>query len=340
MEKSGNLSGMLARVLPILAYDRNIARLTYERLPKYAFPLKGLLKALQIMEAKFHTSGSTDNEPILKLQFSQSAIDKTYRKTNELLVASFREQAETDYRGIYRTLLDNGPPGNNELRQEGSGCGLLTIFLDQVIAEFTPLVTSPADKTFLRGLEENILRIASDFYWAYKITSYLSPTGVLENEEDFKTDLQKMIDDKVVTIPDNIVSQLLSLVKYILKGVFLLNNLATGVGLEVANVQQIPNGARKRHRVVDRLSQGTGNPKRRKFFISRLDKAIGEISSEEIVQQIGIFKAQAVVTTPTHRTLALERNLSNNALEYLKQNCEFDDTQIVQLVHANGQLMN
>ena len=64
----------------------------------------------------------------------------------------------------YRMLLDNPPPGRTQLEQEGSGCGLITVFIEQCIAEFSPLVSSDADETFLRGLEDNLLKISSDFF--------------------------------------------------------------------------------------------------------------------------------------------------------------------------------
>ena len=44
-----------------------------------------------------------------------------------------------NYRRRYRTLLDNGPPGRTLLEAEGSGCGLIAVFIEQSIAKFSPL---------------------------------------------------------------------------------------------------------------------------------------------------------------------------------------------------------
>ena len=106
----------------------------------------------------------------------------------------------TDYRNEFRTLLDNTPPGTNDLLAEGSGCGVLSVYLNQVVADYTPRIQSAADATFLRGLEENVLRMASDFYWAYKLPTYLSSNELLtmEKEQELRTDMNKMLLDNIV----------------------------------------------------------------------------------------------------------------------------------------------
>ena len=84
--KSGPLSGTMARVLPILACDRDAARLMYERLPPYEFTLRGLKKVLEIMEEKFGKDISDTEIPRLTLRFSSSRVDGNYRATNALIV--------------------------------------------------------------------------------------------------------------------------------------------------------------------------------------------------------------------------------------------------------------
>ena len=133
-----------------------------------------------------------------------------------------------DYRNEFRTLLDNTPPGTNDLLAEGSGCGLLSVFLNQVVADFTPQIQSAADGTFLRGLEENVLRMASDFYWAFKLPTYLSSNGLLTmaKEHELRTDINKMLLENSVVIPEDLVPNLLEFVTYVLKGIFHLNKFA------------------------------------------------------------------------------------------------------------------
>ena len=70
-----------------------------------------------------------------------------------------------DWAGYYKTLVGNQPPSTTTLRAEGCGCGLLS-YIEQTVAEYTPLISSDADDTFLRGLKDNLLKIESDYYWA------------------------------------------------------------------------------------------------------------------------------------------------------------------------------
>ena len=81
-----------------------------------------------------------------------------------MLVAGFRGENGVDWAGYYNTLLDNEPPSITAVEAEGSGCGLLSVYIERTVAEYTPLISSDADATFLRGLEDNLLKIASDYY--------------------------------------------------------------------------------------------------------------------------------------------------------------------------------
>ena len=332
---------MLARIIPIIGFDRDMVRLEYERLPQVNFPLTGLKKVVGIMEKHFKSNSSSDDTPSVTLQFSPSTLDTAYRNTNNLLVEGLGGNNDMNYRQRYRTLLDNGPPGTTQLEAEGSGCGLIAVFIEKSIAEFSPLVLSDADETFLRGLEDNLLKVSSDFYWAWKLATYVDSSGVLTADEEIRleADLRSITNERTVDIPDVIVPPLLSLLNYILKGTFLLNRLATGQPLSTVPLRQGSRGSRKRYRIVDRLSQGAGRNKKRRFYISKLLSALNDMGREELTEEVRILQAHAVVNRPTNGSVALERNLSNSAVKYLKDSCEFKtDENIAHILQANDML--
>ena len=337
VQKVGNLSGMLARVLPVIAYDREIIRLDYERMPHYAFPLDGVKEVMMIIENHFATFESSQATPPLTFQFSESTLNKTYRETNSLLVAVFDEDEENDS-AHYMALLNNPPPTSAELKEEGSGCGLVSVFIEQTLAHFQPLIQSSADDNFLRGLKDNLLRVASDFYWADFIPEYLTTDGVLTSAKKTKLgrDLTKMITDQVVTIPETIVPYIFKFMTYVLNGVFHLNQQACPSSVP-ENVDE-NSGSRKRRIIVLRLSEGDGGDRKRRFYLSRLKRSLGDITPECLEQQLRILKVQAVVTTPTHRSVALERNLCADALEYLVTDCAYTPDDLILLNTANNSL--
>ena len=344
VEKSGRLSGMLARVIPVLSHDREMIRLVYEKLPQYDFSLDGLKKVLGIMEVKFHKCSSTEEVPPVTLQFSQSRLDEEFRNTNKLVVGQFKKDGVIAYRGYFRALLDNTSPGAKELSHEASGCGQVSVFLEQMIAEFSPRVKTSGDLTFLRGLEDNILRIAADFFWAFFITKYLNTDGVLVNTQEklLNRDLDVILQEQVITIPEEIMPYLFSLLRYIVNGVFVLNRFAScsEEDEQAADMIAPDDKSRKRFRLVDRLSQGFGPRKKRKFYISKLDKAIAEMTRAEIEQQIRILKSQAVLTSRSRQSVELERNLNDGALAYLKNECNFSDEHLAKLLNSIELLTN
>ena len=122
------------------------------------------------------------------------------------------------------TLLDNAPPGTEELQEEAKGEGLLAVYREHITAVLTPLIQTPADLTFIRSLEDYLLRIADDFCWAYKVPSYLSKFGTLtrDKEAQLRSDLNEMIRLKTVRYPPDIVLNSLSFVTYVIKGTSLL----------------------------------------------------------------------------------------------------------------------
>ena len=61
------------------------------------------------------TAESTDDLSPVTYQISQSRLNEAYRDTNNLLISPFTDRLFNDYRGVVTTLLDNAPPGTEEL---------------------------------------------------------------------------------------------------------------------------------------------------------------------------------------------------------------------------------
>ena len=97
-------------------------------------------------------------------------------------------------------------------------------------------------------------------------------------------------------------------------------------------------GSRKRKRIVQRLAQGLGRARKRRFFISNLVKSMNNFSKEAIQQQIKILITQSIVSAPTHKSVQLERTISEDAKTFLKMSCNYDENELTQLEIANGQL--
>ena len=127
VEKSGPTSGTLARVIPILSFDRDTVRLPQEKLPPSSFSLVGFKKALAVMEFEFANSLATNNEPPITLQFSRSNLQQQFRRTNALLIRDFRQHGDVDYDRILTTLHNCSPPDASRLPAETSGEGLLSL---------------------------------------------------------------------------------------------------------------------------------------------------------------------------------------------------------------------
>ena len=140
-----------------------------------------------------------------------------------------------------------------------------------------------------------------------------------EKVDQLKTDIKHIGINKIVTIPKDIIPHLLKLVRYVVKGMFWLNNLVQDSPIQASSAPSAVIGSRKRKRIVHRLGQGLGRAKKRRFFISNLSKAMQNLSKDIIEQQIRILIAQGVVTAPTHRSVELERNMSDDAINFLKE---------------------
>ena len=98
---------MLARIIPIIGYDRGMIRIEYERLPQVSFPLTGLKKVVGLMEKHFKSYSSSDDSPSVTLQFSPSALDTAYHKTNKLRVEGLPRNNDMHHRRLKQLLCDS-----------------------------------------------------------------------------------------------------------------------------------------------------------------------------------------------------------------------------------------
>ena len=65
---------------------------------------------------------------------------------------------------------------------------------------------------------------------------------------------------------------------------------------------------------------------------------MNNFSKEAIQQQIKILITQSIVSAPTHKSVQLERTISEDAKTFLKMSCNYDENKLTQLEIANGQL--
>ena len=90
-----------------------------------------------------------------------------------LLTEDYRRGPNRNLGRVLTILLDIPPPNADELLEEASGVGRVSVFLSKTRAEFKSLCINPGDKLFLDSLETNLLRVACDFYWADFICGFL-----------------------------------------------------------------------------------------------------------------------------------------------------------------------
>ena len=64
------------------------------------------------------------------------------------------------------------------------------------------------------------------------------------------------------------------------------------------------------------------------------------ITRQTLEQQVRILISHGVLTAPTHRSVSLQRSISDGALLYLKENCEYNDPQLAALLQANEALQD
>ena len=117
-----------------------------------------------------------------------------------MLISPFNDRPITDYRKVVTTLLDNAPPGTDELREETKGEGLLAVYREQITTVFTPLIQTPADLTFIQVWRTIYQELQLTFFSAYKVRSYLSKFGAFtsDKEAQLRNYLNEMIRLKTV----------------------------------------------------------------------------------------------------------------------------------------------
>ena len=216
----------------------------------------------------------------------------------------------------------------------------MSIFIRQTMAEYKAMGLSPGDENFLRGFEANILRVASDFFWADYISGFLTETGLLIEAEEWRlqTDLRDMITAKIVTIPETIVKPLMNFMTYTLLSVIHLNEFVAGKRGSIPAHSSHDMANNKRKRIVGRLSLGLTAAKRRRFTLSKLSQALGDIPKATIESQIRILESHAVVTCPTRRSVQLNRILSHDVQTYLLAHCGYTQVELVTLMNNSEQL--
>ena len=326
IKKAGPNSGCLARIIPIIGLDRNMVRMQQEQMSPYSFSLDGLKSAFSIFETKFNKFTAQDKPPIV-LQFSQSNLLKEFRENNDRETAPHMSHGEFNLDSILTILLNNRPPNADQLKTEYSGNARVQFFLNQTEAEFCSMIISPGDRNTLNGLRGHLLRVASDFYWANFICSFLDSDGKLTDAkaEDMGKKLDKLIEDKVATIQDSILDPLFNFLLYSLKCAFQLNALANG-GSQIAGT--VNENAKKRKRIIERLAKGYTANKRRRFPISKVKESLQALGANCIEEQLSVLASHVVVEKPTNKSICLVSALSIDAQSYLKTNCTYSDMEI------------
>ena len=304
----------------------------YIRLPPKTFSLGGFKEAFAIMERYFCDQTSEDDEPALTLEFTNSTLMTQFRKTNNLLTTQFRG-LETNLKGIFSTLLNNSPPNSDALQEEGSGVGQIKVFLAQTQAEFQSAKGHPGDVNTLAGLETNLLRVASDYFWASHICGFLSEDGLLSEDSKIllEASLGEMIERKTVTIPDDILQPLFRFLRYTQLGARHLNKFSAGVSNDNPVLEPLPVASNKRKRLILRLGEGHTRAKKRRFPFSRVKEAVRAESLQIVEDQVRILESHAIVECPSKRSVQLVRSFSDRAQAYMVESCGLTYVEIAQL---------
>lgn len=339
---SGETSGTLARVIPILAFDGEILRLQCERFPSQSFSLNGIKKAFSLLEFQFRNFSSTSGTPSIILEFSPSRLLNEYRLNNMLITEQDRIGPQRNLGRVITTLLNMSPPDAEVLLREGSGVGRVTVFLTRIRAEFKGFCKTSGDKLYLDGFESNLLRVASDFFWADFVCGFLDNNGVLSDtmEAELITKASNIVTHKRAVIPDHILEPLFKFMRYTIIGVLHLNEYASGSQMVSVVIPRDDTASLKRKRIVQRLSRGYTGAKRRCFQLSRLKDALRDLDIQMIERQITILETQVVVTRPSRRSVELTRRFSTNARNYLCSSCSFTEEEFEQLAQNNTQLID
>jgi len=328
VEKAGSMSGALARVVPIIGLDKEMVRLHQERLPPFSFELDGIKTILKKLEEAMGIFTS-DKEPPIVICLSESELLHQYRQDNATKTSVDRGDDSFDLRKVLKTLLDSSPPKVADLQREGSGIAAATLFLRQTEAEFYCAVASPGDKNVIQGLSTNLLRIASDFFWADFICKWLSCDGTLDPAKELLIDaaINNIVQEKKAIISTSVVKAIFKFLHYCILGGFHLNKYAAAAG----GIMDRNDGARKRKRIIQRMAKGINPGKRRRFHVSKVKEALKVFTSDEVDRQLKILVVHEIVEKPTSRTVRLVRNFSLDAMAFLQNKCLYDGNDIEEL---------
>ena len=283
------------------------------------FSLNGLKDAFAVLENEFRNISFTDNIPSVTLTFSSSPLLDQYRKTNDLLTIHRREGNNRDLAFVLNTLVNNAPPDNDTLEVEGTGVGLVTVFLSKTRTEFQALCKHPGDELVLDALETNLHRVACDFFYADFVCKYLDNHGNLnaENKLRLQVATRNLVTQKRAIIPNNILAPLFRFMRYTLIGTFSLNQYSAGRQQVLSDIPDDQTPSLKRKRILNKLSKGYTINKKRRFAYSRLKEALGNTLSKRFMEeQIEILEANVVITRPTRRSVELSRRLCATAQNY------------------------
>ena len=155
-----------------------------------------------------------------------------------------------------------------------------------------------------------------------------------------QSDLREMLTAKVVTIPETIVKPLMDFMSYALKSVIHLNEFVAGKRGSVPVHASRDMANNKRKRIVERLSLGLTAAKRRRFTLSKLSHALGDIPKPTIESQIRILESHAVVSCPTRRSVQLNRILSHDVQAYLLAHCGYTQVELATLMNNSERLID
>ena len=184
----------------------------------------------------------------------------------------------------------------------------------------------PGDDAMIAGLQTNLLRVASDFFWAFFICGFLTKDGELTTDSKnlLEDSVKNMINQKNYTIPNEVLKPLFRFMRYSLLGARHLNKFSVGAPNDMpVREPLVATANNKRKRIISRLAQGYTRAKKRRFPLSRVKDAVGEVSLVVIEDQIRILESHAVVLRPSKRSVQLVRTFSERARAYMVSSCGF-----------------
>ena len=243
--------------------DKELIKLYQENLVKHSVVLDGVHALLNILETRLWNVKSTQNPPIV-LTFSNSELLKQYRTSNDEKTMPHRGEDTFNIGAISKILLESARPSASMFKSEGSGSAEVARFLQKAQAQFNVIAKTPADFNTLSGLPTNLLRVASDMFWADLIRTYLDKTGKLVQGKvaEFEAKLESMLQTRVVNIPDHVLQPLFSFMHYCILSSFHLNMLADPKLVEPEDVRV---NSLKRKRIILRMAKGYTGTKKRRF---------------------------------------------------------------------------